>query len=78
MKYLSQTKDVVGGAFVITGTRIPVSHIIFLLEQGHTYGSIGEMYPDIDVARIRSAVKEMKELLDDMPSTAYGQTPAQI
>lgn len=68
-KYSVITKDphILGGKPVITGTRIPLARILYLLKDGYTIESIHEEYPHINVKTIKQAVNEAVEIIDQYP-----------
>jgi len=49
---------------VITGTRIPVDQILFLLKSGFTIEAISDEYPQLDIKTIAGTVDEAAELLN--------------
>lgn len=63
-KYISQNPEIMGGKPVITGTRIPLSRIIFLLEDGYTLESIQMEYPHVNIDKIKGAIEELRQNLD--------------
>lgn len=62
--YISQDSQVLGGAAVITGTRIPISRIIFLMSEGYTPDLIQQQYPFVSLGKIKGAVTELITTLD--------------
>lgn len=63
--YISFNPKIFGGKPVITGTRIPVSRILFLLRDGYTIEAIHEEYPHVDVQTLKGAVDEAVRLIDN-------------
>ncbi len=65
LKFISKTPDVLGGAAVIKGTRIPVSRIMYLMREGYTPEMIREYeYPQLDVNTISGTISEVTQILD--------------
>jgi uncharacterized protein (DUF433 family) len=61
MKYLTSTPDIMGGQPVITGTRVPISVILYRLKEGYMLENIHEMYPHIDMHILEGAIDEAIE-----------------
>jgi len=59
MKYISATPDIMGGAPVIAGTRIPIEVILYRLKDGYTLDEIQEMYDWVDRQRLEAAIDEV-------------------
>lgn len=62
-KYINQDPQIMGGAPVIAGTRIPMARIIFLLKEGYTVEAIQEDYPWVPLKKLKKAVEELVDLL---------------
>lgn len=60
-KYISSKVDVMGGAPVIVGTRIPIAVIIQRLKEGYTIEAIHEGYPWVPLRTIEGAINELIE-----------------
>lgn len=65
MKYLSTTPDVMDGALVITGTRIPIDVILYRLKDGYSLAEIHRLYPTPSMQTLQGAISEAIELLTD-------------
>jgi uncharacterized protein (DUF433 family) len=67
MKYLQSHPKIMGGDLCVTGTRIPIDEVLFLLQQGNTLTDIHQAYPwvpaEILDGAIREALGEAIELL---------------
>ena len=61
--YISSKPDTMGGAPVITGTRIPIARILFLLKEGYTLEAIHDEYSWVPLKTIARAVDELVEKL---------------
>lgn len=44
---------------VITGTRVPIARILFLLKEGYTIEAIHDEFPHVPVKTIEGAVNEL-------------------
>lgn len=62
--FISQNVDIMAGKPVISGTRIPLSRIIFLLRDGYTVEAIHEEYPHVNKNMIIGAIQELENNLD--------------
>jgi uncharacterized protein (DUF433 family) len=63
-KYIISNPDILGGKPVISGTRIPVDQILFLLKSGFTIEAIHEEYPQLSKETISGTVDEAAEFLN--------------
>ncbi|MGI8419256.1 MAG: DUF433 domain-containing protein [Candidatus Levyibacteriota bacterium] len=63
-RYITTHPNILGGKPVITGTRIPVDQILFLLKSGFTVEAIHEEYPQVSQETIAGTVDEAAELLN--------------
>jgi len=58
-RYITSREDVLGGALVIAGTRIPVERIGELVKHGYTEENIQEEYPQLSIDTVRGALYEL-------------------
>jgi uncharacterized protein (DUF433 family) len=58
MKHISSTPDIMGGAPVITGTRIPIEVILYYLKDGYTLDELQGMYNWVDRQTLEGAIDE--------------------
>jgi uncharacterized protein (DUF433 family) len=58
MKYISSTPDIMGGAPVIAGTRVPIEVILYYLKDGYTLDELQEMYNWVDRQTLEGAIDE--------------------
>lgn len=63
MRYISSTPDIMGGAPVITGTRIPIEVILYRLKEGHTLDELHQMYPWVERSTLEGAIDEAIHLV---------------
>ena len=56
--YITSTPDIMGGAPVITGTRIPLEVILYRLKEGYSITAIHEMYSWVDRNTLEGAIDE--------------------
>lgn len=63
-KYITSNPNILGGKPVITGTRIPVDQILFLLKEGFTIEAINDEYPQLSKKAISGIVEETVEILN--------------
>lgn len=65
LKYITKDPDILGGAAVVKGTRIPVSRIIYLAKEGYTTDMIKEYeYPNLTTDIISGTISEASHILD--------------
>lgn len=64
MKYIISNPEILGGMPVISGTRIPIGQILFLLKEGFTIEAIHEEYPHVDIKTLSSAIDESIGLIN--------------
>lgn len=71
LQYISFDPNILGGAAVVKGTRIPVSRIIYLLKDGYTPEFIKEnKFPNLSLATISGTISEVMKIVD---SPSYGK-----
>jgi uncharacterized protein (DUF433 family) len=76
MKYFIKTDPkIMGGLPCVTGTRIPVSQILFLLKQGYSFKEIQKDYSWVSLATLEGV---MQEVAQKFGSTSYDTQAAQI
>lgn len=63
-KYITSNPTILGGVPVITGTRIPVSRIIYLFKDGYTIEAIHEDYPHVSISKLNGVIEEIVQNLD--------------
>ena len=62
-KFISTTPDIMGGAPVVKGTRIPVVVLLYRLKEGYSINEIHKMYPWVDKKTLTGALDEAIETL---------------
>ena len=63
-KYITSNPQIMGGAPVITGTRVPIEVILHLLKQGYPLEVIQEDYPHIPVETLSGAIDEAIQVVN--------------
>lgn len=63
MKYIIATPDIMSGAPVIKGTRIPIEVILYRLKEGNSVNAIHEMYFWVDKRVLAGAIEEAFQTL---------------
>ncbi len=63
-RYIVSDPEILGGKPVISGTRIPVDQILFLLREGFTVEAINEEYPQLNKKTITGTVEEAAQLIN--------------
>ena len=75
-QHLSKKEGIQGGRAVISGTRIPVSDIVYYYKQGKDVHEILEFFPHLNLAQIHDALAyyydNQKEI--DIEIEEYQQT----
>ena len=64
MKYITATPDIMGGAPVIKGTRIPMEVILHRLKEGYPIEAIHAMYEWVDIKTLEGAIDEVIQLVN--------------
>ncbi len=67
-RYIVSNPDILGGKPVISGTRIPVDQILFLLKSGFTVEAINEEYPQLNIKTISGTIDEAAQLINNNAS----------
>lgn len=60
-KYITIDEDILGGAPVITGTRIPIERLRELVKQGYTTKDLRKEYPQVSARRIQFLIAYLME-----------------
>lgn len=77
MKYISSTPDIMGGALVIKGTRVPIEVILHLLKQGYPLEVIQEDYQHIPLETLSGAIDEAIQVVNNtLHAKGISQTQA--
>ena len=63
--YISSTPGIMNGALVITGTRVPISRILYLLKEGYTINQIHGQYDWLSKDKIKGAIAQLAVRLDN-------------
>lgn len=72
--YITSKPKVMNGAPVITGTRVPVVKILYLLKEGFTLKDISKQYPHISITKLKGAINELAQKVETRP---YGSQVSQ-
>lgn len=64
-KYIISDPNIMGGVPIISGTRIPISRIVYLLSEGHTLDSITEIYPHVEKITLAGSISELIHGIDN-------------
>ncbi|OGG28225.1 hypothetical protein A3A64_00605 [Candidatus Gottesmanbacteria bacterium RIFCSPLOWO2_01_FULL_48_11] len=60
-KYIVSNPQILSGTPVITGTRVPVSRIVFLLKDGYTLEAIHDEYPHVSLKVLEAVIDEIAQ-----------------
>ncbi|MBI4097104.1 MAG: DUF433 domain-containing protein [Candidatus Levybacteria bacterium] len=63
-KYIISDSDIMSGAPVISGTRIPIARILYLLRDGYTLEQILKQYPHIKLKTLQGVIAELAEKVE--------------
>jgi uncharacterized protein (DUF433 family) len=75
MQYITSTPDIMGGAPVIKGTRVPIEVILHLLKQGYPLEVIHEDYQHIPLETLSGAIDEAIQVVNNtLRDTRVSQT----
>ena len=69
-KYITKDPNILGGEPVITGTRIPIARVLYLLKDGYTLESIKEDYKWVDLETLKKAVDEAIAMISNQPNVS--------
>lgn len=61
LKNITSNINILGGTAVISGTRIPVSRIIYLLKDGYTIDAIHQDYPQVSITKLNEVLEEVAQ-----------------
>ena len=74
-KYIVSYPNILNGKPVITGTRIPIAQILFLLKEDYSIKDIHDEYPNVSVKKLQGVIDE---LTTDIENTTHGSQILQI
>lgn len=60
-KYIIIDPEILGGAPVISGTRIPIERVQELVRQGYTPATLKKEYPQVDMKKIQDIIAYLME-----------------
>jgi len=60
-KYITVDKNIMSGAPVIRGTRIPIERILFLIKDGYNIDAIHEEYPHVERKTLEGVMDEIAQ-----------------
>lgn len=67
-KYITSTPNIMGGAPVIAGTRIPIAVILYRLREGYTINDLHDMYPWVPLKKLEAVLNELAEKMTYSPN----------
>ena len=70
-KYISMNPEILGGAPVISGTRIPIERVYHLVRQGYTSDTLKEEYPQVEMKKIQHIISYLMEAGLDVFKKTY-------
>lgn len=75
--YIVSDPEIMSGAPVVAGTRVPVARIVYLLSDGFTIEQINKQFPYVGLKNLRGAVNELAQKVETVPyGTQISQTQA--
>ena len=77
--FISSDPAIMRGALVMTGTRVPMVRILYLLKEGYTIDQIHDQYNWVSKSKIKGAIAELAVRLDnseDDTTILQAQNPA--
>lgn len=72
--YISSKPDIMGGAPVIAGTRVPIEVILYRLKEGKTLKDIQKMYPWVELKKLEGVLEELADRLHQSYTRIDDQT----
>jgi len=66
ISYISSDPSIMRGALVITGTRIPIVRILFLIKEGYTLEQVREEYPQISLVTLQNVMEELASKINTL------------
>lgn len=73
--YITSDPEIMSGAPVIIGTRVPIAGIVYLLKDGFTIDQISKQFPHVGLKKLRGAMNELAYKVETVPyGTQISQT----
>lgn len=60
-KNITYDPQILGGTAVISGTRIPITRIIYLLKDGYPVAAIQREYPQVSLNKLNEVLEEVAQ-----------------
>ncbi len=64
MNYITRDQDVLGGAAVFQGTRVPVRSLFDMLEGGESIADFLSDFPTVTIEQVRGVLRKAEEHLE--------------
>lgn len=65
--YIISDPKIMSGAPVVTGTRVPIARIVYLLSDGFTIEQINQQFPHVGIKNLRGAMNELAQKVETVP-----------
>lgn len=62
--YISSDPSIMRGALVITGTRVPIVRILYLLKEGYTLKDVQAEYPQVSLDTLQHVIDALSTQID--------------
>lgn len=72
--YITSTPNIMGGALVIAGTRVPIDIILYRLKEGYTLKEIHNMYRHVSVDTLQRVIDELARKLSSITTITHDKT----
>lgn len=73
--YITSHPKIMSGAPVVTGTRVPIVKILYLLKEGFTLKEISKQFPHVGFKKFQGAINELAQKVESQPyGTRVSQT----
>lgn len=59
ISYISSNSAIMKGALVISGTRIPLVRILYLLKEGYTLEQVQKEYPQVSINTFKGVINQL-------------------
>lgn len=64
--FISSDPSIMRGALVITGTRVPIVRILYLIKEGYSLEEVREEYPQIPLNTFKNVLDELASKINNI------------
>ncbi|MBI2028805.1 DUF433 domain-containing protein [Candidatus Gottesmanbacteria bacterium] len=63
-QYITSDTNILSGAPVIAGTRVPVARILYLIKDGYSFAEILKQYPHLNLKTLKGVIAQLAQKVE--------------